>query len=578
MSRPTIVLVMIVKNEEKIIENCLRCVLPHVDAWCIVDTGSSDRTKAIIIDVMKDKEGSLYERPWKDFAHNRTEALELAKDLGDYTLMLDADDEWTPDPGFEWPDLDKDSYEITIRQGSVSWPRVQVMRTALPWRYEDEIHEHAECDEPHTKGHLEGVLIVSTTKGSSHEDSIAKYSAHAIKFEAALEKDPNNPRYAFYLAQSYRDSQQTDKAIAAYEHRVRMGGWAEEVWYSLYQIGILHLREDRSGMGLRALLDAYRMRPTRVEPLVAISQYYRTKNDNVMAHPYACAAKDSRKPDDRIFVDVATYSWRALDEYAITCFYVGKYRESQVANEQLLLKAPPDQYQRIVQNLVFCQKKLAPTQVEAKSAGIPGRRIVVTGCGRSGSGYVAKVLAACGLNAGHEAVFGPWTRRAEWKGWDADVSWLAVPWLSTMTDELVVHLIRDPVECARSTIGIGFFDDESHPLHGPYLDVIARFCPGVLEQRTPLARFVAYYTVWNETVVRHADMTIRIEDLDESGIMEVMKRSGRDVSVTAIAQAMDATPQNYNTRKRDESVTMDQLHESVNDGMRRRFNNIIPGI
>ena len=85
---------MIVKNEEHIIDRCLRSVLPLVDSWVIVDTGSVDKTMTIINDVAKElgKEGHLYQREWKNFGHNRTELLELARPHCQWALMMDADD------------------------------------------------------------------------------------------------------------------------------------------------------------------------------------------------------------------------------------------------------------------------------------------------------------------------------------------------------------------------------------------------------------------------------------------------------------------------------------------------------
>ena len=65
-------LVMIVKNEAKVIERCLASVRPILSYWTIVDTGSTDGTQDIIRQFMADIPGELYERPWKDFAHNRT--------------------------------------------------------------------------------------------------------------------------------------------------------------------------------------------------------------------------------------------------------------------------------------------------------------------------------------------------------------------------------------------------------------------------------------------------------------------------------------------------------------------------
>ena len=70
---------MIVKNESRVIERCLRSAKPFIHSWAISDTGSTDGTQDIIRRVMADVPGELIERPWVDFAHNRNQALELAK-------------------------------------------------------------------------------------------------------------------------------------------------------------------------------------------------------------------------------------------------------------------------------------------------------------------------------------------------------------------------------------------------------------------------------------------------------------------------------------------------------------------
>lgn len=88
-----ICLSMIVKDEAPVICRCLDSVRPIIDHWVIVDTGSSDGTQDIIRAHLRDIPGSLYERSWRDFATNRSEALALARPNGDYTLIIDADDE-----------------------------------------------------------------------------------------------------------------------------------------------------------------------------------------------------------------------------------------------------------------------------------------------------------------------------------------------------------------------------------------------------------------------------------------------------------------------------------------------------
>ncbi len=91
-SGQTLCLCMIVKDEAPVIRRCLDSVRPLVDAWLVVDTGSTDGTQAIVREHMADLPGELVERPWRDFAHNRSEALALARPRGDYSLVIDADD------------------------------------------------------------------------------------------------------------------------------------------------------------------------------------------------------------------------------------------------------------------------------------------------------------------------------------------------------------------------------------------------------------------------------------------------------------------------------------------------------
>ena len=63
MSRPTVTLCMIVKDEEHIIRDCLSSIAPYIDRYDISDTGSSDKTKEIIKEFFEEKgiDGFLYE-------------------------------------------------------------------------------------------------------------------------------------------------------------------------------------------------------------------------------------------------------------------------------------------------------------------------------------------------------------------------------------------------------------------------------------------------------------------------------------------------------------------------------------
>jgi glycosyltransferase involved in cell wall biosynthesis len=80
--QPTVCLSMIVKNEAHVIERCLASARPLVSAFAIVDTGSTDGTQERVRELMRDLPGEVHERPWRDFASNRNEALALAVGTG----------------------------------------------------------------------------------------------------------------------------------------------------------------------------------------------------------------------------------------------------------------------------------------------------------------------------------------------------------------------------------------------------------------------------------------------------------------------------------------------------------------
>jgi glycosyltransferase involved in cell wall biosynthesis len=76
--RPTLCLNMIVKNESKIIRRLMESVSPIIDCYCICDTGSTDDTIEIINTFFSQKNipGKVVSEPFKNFAHNRSHAVE----------------------------------------------------------------------------------------------------------------------------------------------------------------------------------------------------------------------------------------------------------------------------------------------------------------------------------------------------------------------------------------------------------------------------------------------------------------------------------------------------------------------
>jgi glycosyltransferase involved in cell wall biosynthesis len=69
---PKLVLILMVKNEEKILRRCLEAVEGVVDAFVITDTGSTDKTVEIAQEFLEVHKGCLGHAPWKDFGLEST--------------------------------------------------------------------------------------------------------------------------------------------------------------------------------------------------------------------------------------------------------------------------------------------------------------------------------------------------------------------------------------------------------------------------------------------------------------------------------------------------------------------------
>lgn len=379
--KKTVALSMIVKNESHIILECLNSIYKYIDYWVIVDTGSTDGTQDIIKNFFAEKNipGELHQSTWVNFGHNRSEALALCDGKADYMWMIDADDYVEGD--FKYPDnMDADGYAIRMGRPEFSWWRTQIYKTGQGWRYEGVLHEYAVCgSKPQAMiGKIEGkYYVVARTVGGRNVgvSAIEKYSKDAITLEEALKNDPNNTRYQFYLGQSYFDSQQWEKAIEAYGKRAQMGGWVEEIFYSLLRVGVAKAMLNRPWEEIQqAFLDCYNVRPNRAEPLYHIARIYRLNNKLGLAYLFAKMASQIPYPkEDILFVVDEIYTFGSLDELGSVAFYAGYPEEGYNACKKLLTenRVPPEHLERVKNNMkhyenAMSQIKTMQAQYQAK--------------------------------------------------------------------------------------------------------------------------------------------------------------------------------------------------------------------
>ncbi|SEE50524.1 glycosyltransferase [Bradyrhizobium erythrophlei] len=365
MAKQTVCLSMIVKNEAPVIERCLRSVLPLIDTWIICDTGSTDGTQDIIRSFFAahGKPGELHQRPWKDFAHNRSEALTLARNKADYSLIIDADDAFEIPVDNALPNLTADSYTVDIKDSSIQYQRTQLVRNALPWCYRGVLHEFLSCDAASSSGHLP-IIMRRNHDGARRRDPNT-YRRDAAILEAALqtETDPfMRSRYTFYLAQSWRDCREPQKALSRYLERAELGFWTEEAFYSLYQAA--NLKQELK-FPPQEVIDSYKRAadflPGRAEALHGASRFCRLVQRFEEGYRLAQRGIDIPLPASGLFVENWIYQYGLRDELAINAYWSDHYKESLAACQQLLSnpQLPAGDRARIEANEQFAKEKLA---------------------------------------------------------------------------------------------------------------------------------------------------------------------------------------------------------------------------
>lgn len=371
--RASMCLVMIVKNESKVIKRCIDSVKDYIDYWVICDTGSTDGTQDLIKNLMKEYKikGELHEREWKDYGTNRTESLELSKGKCDYRLIIDADDFLdVQDPENLFVDLTEDSYKIKIQLGAVSYYRTQIIKSDQDWKYIGVLHEYLEGPSPEVKeGFIENAQMIAAISGDKREGITPKekYYNDALVFKNELDKNPNldeglKTRYQFYLAQSYRDAEMYEEAIEEYQKRADMGAWPEEVYISLYMIAKIKLVIGRPEEDIiNSFLKAWEYRPIRLEAPYNLIRYLVSRKRYFLGFVIASTCMRMQACEDILFVEADIWSWKMADEYSVLAFYTGNIKEAYnscnfLIKTEIFNQIEVTERERILKNFEIFQK------------------------------------------------------------------------------------------------------------------------------------------------------------------------------------------------------------------------------
>jgi hypothetical protein len=358
-----------VKNEETVMRATLQ---PFVDAginsFFIFDTGSTDNTIEVTQTFFEEHgvtHAYIAQEPFIDFATSRNRALDLTQEKfphAAFMVMLDA--EWYLNDASALVDFcqlcleREDIYNsYLIRIANLGNYICRLFRCNRGVRFAGAVHEV-----------VAQALTVKVPDTIYFDYLPAAYGVEktAARFkrdrELLLKEHENRPwctRTLFYLARTCEDLGEWEEAYKFYKMRVSMKGWDEEDFIANYRLAQtikkLVLRPDNKDYHWSEALDyymqAYHMRPHRIEPLVEIADYYVLMNQMSLAFLFARRAVEFEYPtDDVLFIENYLYSYYRYELLARCAWYIKEFEIGEWAAHKAYEARPDYKYAKINMN------------------------------------------------------------------------------------------------------------------------------------------------------------------------------------------------------------------------------------
>ena len=366
-NRKTICLNMIVKNESHVILKTFDNLLSNIkfDYWVISDTGSTDNTQELIIRYFKEKQipGELVEHEWQDFGYNRTKAIECAYNKADYLFFFDADDEIygkivLPD------NLIYDKYDFIFGSG-LTYNRPILVNNKKKWCYKGVLHEYLSCDNIASSTVFQGNYYIESGKTGDRSKDPQKYIKDAIVLKNAYEKSLKDDygmscRYAFYCAQSYRDSgiNYIDDSIEWYKKCLK-DNWTQEKFYSCIMIGNFYYQKNDIKNAYKYWLQSIQYDEERIEGIIIACQHMQESDQhllvNILYHKY----KDYKKNlQNKLFLLDYLYNNHFEYSNSISACYVNDHKSGYECCKKIIINRLLDYvYLKTTLNNLFIYKE-----------------------------------------------------------------------------------------------------------------------------------------------------------------------------------------------------------------------------
>ncbi|MEG0296309.1 MAG: glycosyltransferase [Clostridium sp.] len=290
-------LCLIVKDEEKRIEKCIKSVISIVDEVIVIDTGSEDSTKLIASELG----AKIYDYKWNDnFAAARN--FGISKCNGKWIIFLDADEYYSDESVSKIRSNIKNAEKLNLNviyselinideKSNIlisTVKNIRIFRNDKSIRYKGNIHESLY----NIKGKLKGYDAASELKvfhvGYSKEiiKERNKDERNVNMLKAQLIENPTSSNIHFYLVESLQMANMYDEAFEECKQVFKFNngtlpGIYEKSYAHLMRLHI-YLKNDLDEL-LKIYLEAIEGNENYPDYDAIIGNYYATRNENDLA-------------------------------------------------------------------------------------------------------------------------------------------------------------------------------------------------------------------------------------------------------------------------------------------------------
>jgi glycosyltransferase involved in cell wall biosynthesis len=226
-------------NHEDKIGDALKSVVDWVDQCLVIDTGVRDRTLEVARDIAKDK---YVEKtfPWvDDFAAARNFALDAAHELGGtWAMSLDTDERIVTFGEDVRSILEASTVECHyVMHYSETHYRERLFRLPAKQRFTGPTHESYPA--------YGSFAVLDKTRcfelDKTPEEALQKFVRDAIVLTGYTAQHPEEPRWHYYLGDTFQNLKRYDEAVEAYMTCAKLRGWNEESAWACCRAAECHI-------------------------------------------------------------------------------------------------------------------------------------------------------------------------------------------------------------------------------------------------------------------------------------------------------------------------------------------------